>query len=290
MRVLVTGAGGQLGQELQGSLPEGVDLIACGHAELDVTAAEAAKSVVKEARPDVIINAAAYTAVDQAENDREAAFEVNAVGARNIAMAASRVNARLLHLSTDYVFDGAAGRPCRPDDEPRPLSVYGSTKRAGEEAVSEVLGDDAVVVRTAWLYSRHGKNFVKTVLRLLGEGQELTIVADEVGTPTWARGLARAIWKIAALRSLHGIQHWTDAGVASWYDFAVAIGEEAGRLGLIESCPSIRPVRAADRPRPAQRPAFGVLDKTATWEALETKPLHWREALRRMLEELKSHG
>ena len=197
----------------------------------------------------------------------------------------------MIQLSTDYVFDGSSGRPYGPDDEPRPLSVYGSTsKKAGEDAVIEVLGDRAIVVRTAWLYSRHGKNFVKTVLRLLGEKEELDIVADEVGTPTWAHGLAEAIWQMAALESLHGIQHWTDAGVASWYDFAVAIRDEATEQGLIEKGASIRPVRVADNPRPARRPGFGVLDKTATWEALETKPRHWREALREMLGGLKDHG
>ncbi|MGB6365184.1 MAG: dTDP-4-dehydrorhamnose reductase, partial [Thermoanaerobaculia bacterium] len=246
--------------------------------------------VVKETLPEVIINTAGFTAVDRAEGDQEAAFAVNASGARNIANAAALAKARLIQLSTDYVFDGCAGRPYRPEDEPRPISVYGSSKKAGEDAVIEVLGDGALVVRTAWLYSRHGKNFVKKILNLLGEKEELAIVADEVGTPTWAHGLAEAIWRMASLDSLNGIQHWTDAGVASWYDFAVAIRDEAAEQGLVETGASIRPVRAADKPRPARRPAFGVLDKTATWEALEMEPPHWREALREMLTEMKGHG
>ena len=290
MKVLIAGAGGQLGQELQTSAPEHIEVIALGHAELDVGSAEAVARVVNETLPEVIINTAGYTAVDRAESDQDAAFEVNASGARNIATAAALVKARLIQLSTDYVFDGCAGQPYRPEQEPRPISVYGSSKKAGEDAVIEVLGDGAVVVRTAWLYSRHGKNFVKTLLQLLGEKDELVIVADEVGTPTWAHGLAQAIWQMASLDSLHGIQHWTDAGVASWYDFAMAIRDEATEQGLIETGASIRPVRAADNPRPARRPAFGVLDKTATWQALETKPRHWREALREMLTEMKSHG
>jgi len=290
MKVLITGAGGQLGQELQSSAPEHIEVFALGHAELDVGSAETVARVVKETLPEVIINTAGYTAVDRAEGDQDAAFAVNATGARNIANAAALAKARLIHLSTDYVFDGCSGRPYSPVDEPQPLSVYGSSKKAGEDAVIEVLGDGAVVLRTAWLYSRHGKNFVKKILQLLGEKDELAIVADEVGTPTWARGLAQAIWQMSLLDSLNGIQHWTDAGVASWYDFAIAIRDEATEQGLVETGSSIRPVRAADNPRPARRPAFGVLDKTATWEALETKPRHWREALREMLTEMKSHG
>jgi dTDP-4-dehydrorhamnose reductase len=290
MRVLITGAGGQLGQELQRSAPEHIEVIALGHAELDVGSAEAVATVVKETLPKVIINTAGYTAVDRAEGDQEAAFAVNAAGARNIANAAALARARLIQLSTDYVFDGCAGRPYKPEDEPRPISVYGSSKKAGEDAVIEVLGESVIVVRTAWLYSTYGKNFVKTVLQLLGEREELAIVADEVGTPTWAHGLALAIWRMALLDSLHGIQHWTDAGVASWYDFAMAIRDEAVEQGLVENGSSIHPVRAADNPRPARRPAFGVLDKTATWQALETEPRHWRVALREMLTEMKSHG
>ena len=290
MKVLITGAGGQLGQELQSSAPEHIEIVALGHVELDVSSAEAVAGVVKEARPEVIINTAGFTAVDRAEDDPDAAFAVNASGARNIATAAVLAEARLIQLSTDYVFDGSAGRPYRPEDEPQPISVYGSSKKAGEDAVVEVLGDGAVVLRTAWLYSRHGKNFVKTILHLLSEKDELAIVADEVGTPTWAHGLAQAIWRLVSLDSVSGIQHWTDAGVASWYDFAVAIRDEAIEQGLVETGASIRPIRAADNPRPALRPAFGVLDKTSTWEALEMQPPHWREALRQMLAEMKSHA
>ena len=290
MKVLITGAGGQLGKELQGSAPEGAEVVALGHAELDVSSAKAVTEVMESLSPELIINTAAYTAVDRAEDDRDAAFEVNATGARNIATAAAPAKTRLIHLSTDYVFDGRAGRPYTPEDEPRPVSVYGSSKRDGEKAVLELSDGSAVVLRTAWLYSRHGHNFVKTMLQLLAGRDQLEIVADEVGTPTWARGLAEAIWKMASLDSISGIQHWTDAGVASRYDFAVAIRDEARALGLIDTEVPIWPHRSRDYPRPARRPAFGVLDKTATWRALGTDPRHWRESLRAMLRELKDDG
>ena len=290
MKVLITGAGGQLGRELQGSAPEQIELVALGHTELDVGSAKAVTEVVGSVSPELIINTAAYTAVDKAEEDQDEASRVNAQGALNVAAAADLVKARLIHLSTDYVFDGLAGKPYSPDDQPRPVSVYGASKRAGEDAVLEASGGSAVVLRTAWLYSRHGNNFVKSVLQLLGEKEELEIVADEVGTPTWAKGLAEAIWQMAALGSLRGIHHWTDAGVASRYDFAVAIRDEARQQGLVETKTPIWPIRSTDYPRPARRPSYGVLDKTATWRALGTKPRHWRESLKAMLRELRDDG
>lgn len=314
-RVLLTGANGQLGWELQRTCPAGIELHALTHAELDITDAQAVMDKVQAIRPDWIINAAAYTAVDKAESEPEQAFAINAQGARHLAEAARIIGARMAQVSTDFVFDGKQGHPYPPsplppfprwagsekplslegrgvgervNNPPNPLSTYGASKLAGEVAVLDALGDQALIVRTAWIYSSHGNNFVKTMLRLMQQRDELGIVADQIGSPTWAHGLARALWQAIAL-DLRGIHHWTDAGVASWYDFACAIFDEARALGLVQRDILIRPIRSEDYPTQSRRPAYSVLDKTATWQALGlTAPAHWRTQLRAMLRELQS--
>ncbi len=288
MKILLTGAAGQLGWELQRSVPPGITLVAMDAAGLDITDAAAVSAMVAAEQPQVIINAAAYTAVDKAESEPERARLVNAQGAANLAEATRAHGAFLVQLSTDFVFDGASSRPYGPANLPKPLGVYGSTKLAGEVAVRERLGERCAVVRTAWLYSSHRHNFVKTMLRLLTEREEVRVVADQVGTPTWAHGLAGAVWQIAG-RTMPGIHHWTDAGVASWYDFAVAIQEEALGLGLLERAIPIVPITTADYPTPARRPSYSVLDKSATWMLLGGPAPHWRVQLRRMLKELGGH-
>ena len=285
MRVLVAGAGGQLGFELKRTRPLGVELLALSSGELDLTEAGAVRRRVAEERPGLIINAAAYTAVDRAEAERERAFAVNGQGAANLAVAAREADARLIHLSTDFVFDGEKSSPYLPDDAPNPLGVYGASKLAGEERVREILGPATAIVRTAWVYSVHGHNFVKTMLRLLGEREAVSVIADQVGTPTWARHLAQALWRMAE-RELTGVHHFTDAGVASWYDFAVAIQEEALALGLLAREARIRPIASGQYPLPARRPPYSVLDKTSLWQAMDWEPSHWRAALRAMLREL----
>ncbi|MDA8160605.1 MAG: dTDP-4-dehydrorhamnose reductase [Desulfobacteraceae bacterium] len=285
MRVLVAGAGGQLGFELKRTRPLGVELLALSSGELDLTEAGAVRRRVAEERPGLIINAAAYTAVDRAEAERERAFAVNGQGAANLAVAAREAGARLIHLSTDFVFDGEKSSPYLPDDAPNPLGVYGASKLAGEERVREILGPATAIVRTAWVYSVHGHNFVKTMLRLLGEREAVSVIADQVGTPTWARHLAQALWRMAE-RELTGVHHFTDAGVASWYDFAVAIQEEALALGLLAREARIRPITTDEYPLPARRPPYSVLDKTCLWQAMDWEPRHWRAALRAMLREL----
>jgi len=276
--VLLAGSHGQLGRCLQASCPEDVALIALDRDELDITDRRAVERLVADRRPVAILNAAAYTAVDKAESEPELARAVNADGAANLARAARAVGARLIHVSTDFVFDGRLGRPYRPDDTPSPLGVYGQTKHQGEQAVLAEHPDNSLILRTAWVYTAEGSNFVNTMLRLMNEREEIAVVADQIGTPTRADGLARAVW-LALERELSGIHHWTDAGVASWYDFAVAIRDEAARLGLIERMAHIRPIRGEDYPTPARRPGFAVLDKHASWQALGITPLHWREAL-----------
>ena len=286
MKILLTGAAGQLGWELQRRIPVNVRLTPMTRVELDVGDANQVQKAVRAIDPDWIINASAYTAVDRAESEPEAAFRVNEQGARNLAQAAADNGARLLHVSTDFVFDGEAGAPRRPDDPASPLGVYGESKWRGEQAIRELLGDDALIIRTAWVYSAHGHNFVKTMLRLMNERDEINVVEDQIGTPTWAAELARVVF-LAVARDLRGVYHWTDAGVASWYDFAVAIQSLGRQLGLLESDATIRPIPTQAYPLPARRPANSVLDKQALREAVGHTGLHWREALKNMLKELR---
>ena len=195
----------------------------------------------------------------------------------------------LVHVSTDFVFDGSASRPYAPEAPAAPLGEYGRSKRAGEIAVQQAL-PDALILRTGWVYSSFGGNFVKTMLRLMGERDELNVVSDQVGTPTWAHGLAEAVWAAASREQLRGIYHWSDAGVCSWYDFSVAIHEEALALGLLSKAVKVRPILASAYPTPAQRPAYSVLDKSNTWRDFALEGIHWRSQLRAMLAELKEHA
>jgi len=285
MKVLITGGNGQLGFELARCAPVSAQLLLTDRDQLDISDCAQVLDLVAEQRPAVIINAAAYTAVDNAESEPEAAQAVNGTGAANLATAAKAHGATLVQVSTDFVFDGSRSTPYAPDATPAPRSVYGATKLAGEQAVLHALGAQALILRTAWVYSSHGHNFVKTILRLAADKPQLGIVADQVGSPTWAGGLARAIWR-ALDKGVTGIHHWTDAGVASWYDFAVAIQEEALQLGLLDKQIPILPIRTEDYPVPAARPPYSVLNKHHTWSALDMYADHWRVALRGMLSEL----
>ena len=230
------------------------------------------------------MNAAAYTAVDQAESETELAMAVNVEGPRHVAAAARDVGARLVHISTDFVFDGRGARTYTPDTVPNPLSVYGQTKRDGELAVVDTMPDAAVVVRTAWLYSKTGSNFVKTMLRLMDERDQLSVVADQIGTPTWANSLANIVWAFARAESIAGIYHWTDGGQASWHEFAVAIQKEALSLGLLTRAIPIQAIATEDYPTAAIRPGYSVLDCTSTCNELGLRPAPWRRNLRHMLQ------
>jgi dTDP-4-dehydrorhamnose reductase len=285
VKALVTGAGGQVARAWIAAAPPGWTVSAVNRAELDITDAAAVEAMTAKAAPDLILNAAAYTAVDRAESEPEAAFAANRDGAANVAVAARAAGARLIHLSTDFVFDGKAGRPYRPDAATGPASVYGASKLAGEAAVMEA-DPDALIVRTAWVYGPVGGNFLATMLRLMAQRPELRVVADQIGTPTSTPTLAAALWSFAAAMA-PGIWHYTDAGVASWYDFAVAIAEEALAIGLIETAPPVRPIATNDYPTPAARPAYSVLDKSASYALLGGPAPHWRVALRAVLGEMR---
>jgi dTDP-4-dehydrorhamnose reductase len=283
-KVLITGADGQVGRELQATIPSGWQMRACGVGELDITSADMVAHVLERERPTLVINTAAYTDVDLAEREIEAAEAVNAGGVALVAEVARKIGARLIHLSTDFVFDGSRGQPYTPEDEPHPLGIYGRTKLEGERAATRCSRGQALVLRTAWVYSAQGRNFVRAMLRLMAERDSLGVVCDQIGTPTWARSLALTVWRAAALPGLSGIHHWTDAGAASWYDFAVAIEEEALPLGLIPKAVPIRPLRSHEYPSAAPRPPYSVLDSSATRAAVGGPVDHWRVNLRRMLQ------
>jgi dTDP-4-dehydrorhamnose reductase len=285
-KVLITGAGGQLGQALQASAPEHAEIAACSREQFDLTDRLRVEETISTFRPEVIINAAAYTAVDRAEEEPKQAFAVNGEGPGLLAAAAAEYGSVLVHVSTDFVFDGSKGSPYRPDDSPSPLGVYGRSKLAGEAAVQRLIPGRHLIVRTSWLYAASGRNFVATMLRLLQARDELSVVVDQVGTPTWAAGLARALW-VMLEKEFRGVYHWSDAGVASWYDFAVSIQEEALSLGLLEREKPIRPIPSSEFPTPAERPASSVLDKTSTWQELGYTAPHWRKSLRQMLLEMQ---
>lgn len=283
MKTLVIGCNGQLGHSLAVTAPENVGVIGFDLPELDITDASAVLEVCRETRPDMIVNAAAYTAVDKAETDVALAMAVNVDGPRNIALAARDTGARIIHISTDFVFDGKSSTPYPPDAPTNPLSVYGRTKRDGELAVLEESSGAAVVIRTSWLYSKTGSNFVKTMLRLMSERDELGIVADQIGTPTWADSLAAAVWAFVAAPEHSGVFHWADSGEANWQEFAVAIQEEALSLGMLDKAIPIHAIKTADYPTAAMRPAYSVLDCSSTQEAISVQPADWRTNLRQML-------
>ena len=285
MKVLVTGADGQLGRLLRATAPAGMQVTAWTRADLDIGDAVAVGERIGRLAPELILNAAAYTAVDKAESEPELAVRVNAEGPAHLAAAAREVGARLVQVSTDFVFDGLSSSPYRPDAATAPLGVYGRTKREGELAVLAALPDHSLIVRTAWVYAAEGRNFLHTMLRLMRERGVVRVVADQVGTPTAARPLAQALWQLAA-RGATGIHHWTDAGVASWYDFAVAIAEEAVVFGLLPGGVTVTPIATVDYPTPARRPAYSVLDKTSL-ASFGLTPIHWRQSLRATLQEVR---
>lgn len=285
MKVLIAGARGQLGHALSATAPADAEIVGHGSDTLDITDAADVEEVINAVKPDLILNAAAYTAVDKAERDEAAAHAVNATAVGLLADAARRVGAGFVHVSTDFVFDGLSGVPYAPDAKPNPLGVYGRTKLAGEYAA----GHDALIVRTAWVYAPTGGNFVRTMLRLMAQHPQVRVVADQIGTPTYAPGLAAALW-IMADKRVTGLHHYTDAGAASWYDFAVAVQEEALAAGLLDKAVPIIPITTADYPTPAKRPHYSVLDKSTTFAALGGPTPHWRNNLRIMIGEIKHNG
>jgi dTDP-4-dehydrorhamnose reductase len=285
LRVLVLGAAGQVGSAVVATTPGRHQLIAKTRADLDIGNRSAVESVLAEG-VDWIVNAAAYTAVDLAEEQSAEAIAVNDTAVGVLAQAAGHSACRLLHLSTDFVFDGRSSRAYLPSDPTHPLNAYGVSKLGGErQALS---GGDNVVLRTSWVYAAAGRNFVLTMLRLMRERQTVSVVCDQVGSPTWATSLARAIWGLIDVDAAAGIYHWADLGVGSWYDFAMAIQEEALPRGLLARAASVLPIPSSAYPTRALRPAFSVLDTETTRALIKVPTYHWRHSLRMMLDELRT--
>lgn len=285
MKALITGANGQLARALVASAPERIALVALPSAALDITDRNAVAAAIRDQSPDLLINAAAYTKVDAAEERPDIAERVNHLAVGYLAHAALQNGVRLIQISTDFVFDGNGAQPYRPDAPTAPLNIYGSSKAAGEVAA----GSAALIVRTGWLYSAYGNNFVATMLRLMREKSTLRVVDDQIGTPTSAHALAEVIWDLAAT-DCAGILHYSDSGVASWYDFAVAIMEEAVAMGLLDRPVEVLPIPTSEYPTPATRPHFSVLNKRDTIAAIGRVPAHWRANLRDVLKAIKTDG
>ncbi|KHS66653.1 dTDP-4-dehydrorhamnose reductase [Pectobacterium brasiliense] len=258
MRILLTGANGQLGRCFQDRLPTEWEILATDTAELDITDLARVEEVVKDFQPDAIVNAAAYTAVDKAESEPELAEKINVTGPENLAVVANKQGIRLVHVSTDYVFDGNATEPYHEDSATNPLSVYGKTKLAGEQAVTQA-APETIIVRTAWVFSEYGNNFVKTMLRLAKERDSLSIVHDQRGCPTYAGDLAQAIISLLDKNVEGGIYHYCGDKEVSWYEFAQAIFSTAVQKALLNKAPILTPITTAQYPTQAQRPAFSIL-------------------------------
>ena len=275
-KVLITGCKGQLGTELGTLLP---DAIQTDYDILDITNADAVRDFVKQNNVDTIVNCAAYTAVDKAEDDKVAAHKLNSVGPCNLVQS----GAKLIHISTDYVFDGTNCTPYKTTDQPKPVSVYGKTKLLGEKRIFNWAKNDAIIIRTAWLYSPYGNNFVKTMLRLGAEKTDINVVNDQIGTPTYAADLAKAI--VTILPQLNkdnsGIYHFTDEGVCSWYDFATEIMAMSGL-----KC-NVHPIPTSAYPTRAKRPSYSVLDKSKIKEVFGVEIPHWRKSLQDCLQKLR---
>ena len=290
-RVLLTGSDGQLGQALRQSVPAEIELIAVGRSQLDLADATACHQAVMDLRPDWVLNGGAYTAVDKAETEPELAEAVNAGAPEAFARALAETGGRLLQVSTDFVFNGCQGTPYLPGQPMDPLGVYGSSKAHGEQRASQAMPQDrCCILRTSWVYGPVGKNFCLTMLRLhrlkAEAGEPLAVVADQVGCPTSTLTLARACWSLVQ-RDISGVYHWSDAGSASWYDFAIAIFEEAEKLGFPLKIANIIPITTPEYPTPAKRPAYSVLACEKISQILGTYPPHWRQELRLMLKELQ---
>lgn len=287
MKILVTGSNGQLGHEMRNVLEDklpGVTLYTDIH-DLDLTDSKAVEKFITDNDITHIVNCAAYTNVDKAEEDKHLCTEVNVNAVKNLAVSADAHGAKVIHISTDYVFDGKAHKPYKESDKVNPISQYGTTKRAGETALL-ALAPESVIIRTAWLYSPYGKNFVKTMRRLGRELPEIKVVADQVGTPTYARDLADAVYAVLTSHQwVPGIYHFTDEGVCSWYDFTKSIHKLSG----ITDC-KVSPIPSEDYPTPAARPFYSVLDKSRIKATYGVEIPHWEDSLAKCIRRLEEAG
>jgi dTDP-4-dehydrorhamnose reductase len=290
MRVLVTGAQGQVGYELLQRVPNGFAVFGYGSQDLDISNAEQIRTVFETVKPELIINAAAYTAVDKAETDVERAYAVNSDGVGFLASAAENLGIPLLHISTDYVFSGDGEKPYTPDDITKPSGVYGLSKLAGEKQLLEQCSRH-LVLRTSWVFGAHGNNFVKTMLRLGGDRDTLSVVADQHGGPTSAGSIADTLWALASIfqregRLGWGVYHYSGVPACSWHDFAKEIFTQAVGLGLLEKSPDVNAITTAEYPTPAKRPVWSVLDCQKLADVHGLPPKSWVQELQAVLRQL----
>ncbi len=283
--ILVTGANGQLGTELRqlkNSFPQ-YQFIFVARDELDITNAEPVNNFFHSSAPSYCINCAAYTAVDKAETEIESAFAVNSKATAILAAVCKEYNAQFIHISTDYVFDGTATTPYTEESKTNPVSVYGKSKLEGEQKALEV-NPASIIIRTAWVYSEFGKNFVKTMLRLMNDKPEIGVVSDQVGSPTYAADIAMAIMNIISSGNWHpGIYHFSNEGIISWFDFAIAIKELSG-----SSC-KVNPITTAQYPTPAKRPAYSVMNSHKISNTYGIPLVGWRQSLQTCLQRIQVH-
>lgn len=285
MKVVIIGRNGQVAWELQHTLPTNTEVLVLGSSDVNINALNDLRSKVVDFLPTVIINASAYTTVDKAESDVDAAYAINRDAVQNIAIVAKELNVRLIHISTDFIFDGTKNTTYKVDDMTNPVSVYGASKLAGELAINDIYPDNSSIVRTSWVYSTHGNNFVKTMLRLMAEKEELSVVGDQIGCPTYAKSLAEFIWQLCCLDEFEHVYNWTDLGVASWYDFAVEIQRIAIDNNILSKAIPIKPIKSEQYPTPATRPHFSLLDVNGS-QSIKLGN-HWGENLRECITKLK---
>jgi dTDP-4-dehydrorhamnose reductase len=283
--VLVLG-GGQIAKAVVAAAAAQHTVVSRTRAEMDIVDEAAVLRELTTFKADWIVNAAAYTAVDLAEEESAKTIAVNDTAVASLVRAAAAAKSKLLHLSTDFVFDGASNHAYLPSAATNPLSVYGASKLGGERHV--IAGGTGIVLRTSWVYATEGKNFVLTMLRLMREKQQISVVCDQIGAPTWARSAASAIWGLIEAGAPPAIYHWSDLGVATWYDFATAIQDEALALGLLSRSIPVLPIYSSEYPTKARRPAFSVLDTASTRSMLKSSGTHWRHNLRKMLDGLRT--
>jgi dTDP-4-dehydrorhamnose reductase len=289
-KILLIGSQGQVGSELSKMLPRIGNVICTGRQQLDLTNVAQIRDLIQSIKPHIIVNSAAYTAVDQAESESELAAQINAIAPQTIAEESQKLGSILIHLSTDYVFDGQKNTPYRETDLTNPLGVYGKSKLAGEENIKATNGR-FLILRTAWVYGVYGKgNFAKTMLRLGAEREQLKVVMDQIGCPTCAEDIAKVITSIIPQlldkKDLAEIYHFTNLGVCSWYDFAVNIFRQAQRLNYPLKIQEVMPITTAEYPTPAQRPAYSVLSTRKLSNDFNFYPNYWQDSLEKTLKKL----
>ena len=293
MKVLLTGSNGQVGNALISTKPSHIDLYPSLRSNLELSNPKDCYDFVKAIKPDWIINSGAYTSVDNAEKEPEIAMAVNAGAPRAFAKAILKEGGKLLQISTDFVFNGKQGFPYTPNSKRSPINIYGKSKAKGENEIENLLNNknQSVILRTGWLMGPTKSNFALTMLRLHKEKDIISVVADQVGSPTTTATLADAIWKIISINSditdcpngSPQVLHWCNSGVASWYDIAIAVGEISEEIGLIKKKANVLPIKTTNYPTPANRPSYSILDISITQKKLKLTPIHWRQALKNLL-------